>query len=598
MTDLSRTTHTASRKVLTDCRGPWPAARILIMVCFAFFNFSQQVLAEEKWSESLGKISVQQGGRVKPFETFSREAILYVTGKTSFQKQSAAEVVWGWIVNPEKWAAQPLIYVGAPQIRAEFGLKIIGKRVSSDVILGEKIFSEKVQDAIHRREKRQTLSFTDKKRIEIYERAIFLGQLAQGDLPGWIPQPQSPQGAWLKFSDFSAAPAGWMRELPQMELELFKKSAEEFAKIFKADNFKTEDARNGALANAAKQFSDTLGAVWNRAGISKDQDLLNKEIFYNRLHAFGRGSKLYLIAALFFLLNIFYGRKRNRDRDYSFFIGIGAYTGALFLHALGFYLRCVISGRAPVTNMYESIVWVSFAVAVLSLPIYFHLRSITVLIISSAVAAAGLLISESFPAVLDPALSPLVPVLRSNLWLTIHVLTITMSYGAFALAWGLGHVVVFGAAFQKKGATEKKENLKILSNAIYRAVQIGVVLLAAGTILGGVWANYSWGRFWGWDPKETWALIALLGYLVVLHGRFIGWFDSFGLALGAVLAFMGVVMAWYGVNFVLAAGLHSYGFGGGGYPYVGTVVLADLALVGFAAWTYKKRSPPSKTKRI
>ena len=285
------------------------------------------------------------------------------------------------------------------------------------------------------------------------------------------------------------------------------------------------------------------------------------EIFYNRLHAFGRGSKLYLLAALFFILSVISQRKRKKEREYSFSIGLCIYGLGLVLHALGFYLRCAISGRAPVTNMYESIVWVSLAVAVFSLPIYYYVRHVGVVIVSSLVAAIGLMLAESFPAVLDSALSPLVPVLRSNLWLTIHVLTITMSYGAFALAWGLGHVVVLGYAFRKN-----KEGLLALANAVYRAVQIGVILLATGTILGGVWANYSWGRFWGWDPKETWALIALLGYLVVLHARFIGWFSSFGMAMGAVLAFMGVVMAWYGVNFVLAAGLHSYGFGGGGYP--------------------------------
>ncbi len=294
------------------------------------------------------------------------------------------------------------------------------------------------------------------------------------------------------------------------------------------------------------------------------------------------------MAALFFFVALVDDRRRKQERDYPLWVGLAIYAGAILLHIVGFYLRCVISGRAPVTNMYESIVWVSLAAAVFALPIFFYLRNVAVVIIAAAVAALGLLVAESFPAVLDPALSPLVPVLRSNLWLTIHVLTITMSYGAFALAWALGHVVVFGYAFRKQ-----TENLTSLGNAVYRAIQIGVILLASGTVLGGVWANYSWGRFWGWDPKETWALIALLGYLIVLHGRFIGWFASFGIAMGAVLAFMGVVMAWYGVNFVLAAGLHSYGFGGGGYSSVSMVVLADLVFVAAAAWFYRQKQKRS-----
>ena len=124
---------------------------------------------------------------------------------------------------------------------------------------------------------------------------------------------------------------------------------------------------------------------------------------------------------------------------------------------------------------------------------------------------------------------------------------------------------------------------------LYRVLQLGVLLLAAGTILGGVWANYSWGRFWGWDPKETWALITLLCYIVVLHGRLAGWWRDFGLAVGSVICFLAVVMAWYGVNFVLGTGLHSYGFGIGGESYVMTAIGLDLIYVSAAIVRYLKR---------
>jgi ABC-type transport system involved in cytochrome c biogenesis permease subunit len=116
-----------------------------------------------------------------------------------------------------------------------------------------------------------------------------------------------------------------------------------------------------------------------------------------------------------------------------------------------------------------------------------------------------------------------------------------------------------------------------------------VLLLATGTILGGVWANYSWGRFWDWDPKETWALTALLGYLFLLHGRISGLWGGFGLAVGSVIAFMSVLMAWYGVNFVLGAGLHSYGFGAGGFPLVITFVAFELLFV-LVAFLRKRRA--------
>ena len=124
-----------------------------------------------------------------------------------------------------------------------------------------------------------------------------------------------------------------------------------------------------------------------------------------------------------------------------------------------------------------------------------------------------------------------------------------------------------------------------------------MLLLAAGTILGGVWADYSWGRFWGWDPKEVWALIALLGYLAVLHARFAGWILDFGLAALSVICFSLVVMAWYGVNFVLGAGLHSYGFGGGGAPYVFSAIGLQSLFVAAAAVRYVASGAAAEAER-
>ena len=126
-------------------------------------------------------------------------------------------------------------------------------------------------------------------------------------------------------------------------------------------------------------------------------------------------------------------------------------------------------------------------------------------------------------------------------------------------------------------------------------LQAGTLLLAAGTLLGGVWASYSWGRFWGWDPKETWALIALLVYLAVLHARFAGWIRELGLALGSILGGLAVVMAWYGVNYVLGTGLHSYGLGAGGAnAWVLGYACAETALVVASSWRFAPAAPAAK----
>lgn len=232
--------------------------------------------------------------------------------------------------------------------------------------------------------------------------------------------------------------------------------------------------------------------------------------------------------------------------------------------------------------------------------------------------------------VLDSSFSPLQPVLRDNFWLTIHVLTIVSSYGAGALAWGLGMLslgfYLFGkyrdpvkpsALAQEFAPAEESDEPKlvrrrppeqcaVLANFIYRSVQVAVLLLAAGTILGGLWADVSWGRFWGWDPKEVWALISLLVYLAILHGRYAGLFGNFGLAFGAVAGASAIMFSWYGVNFVLGAGLHSYGFGAGGQAEVG-VTVAVCWLFMMLAWarywvetnTRKPATPTdSETERL
>lgn len=220
-----------------------------------------------------------------------------------------------------------------------------------------------------------------------------------------------------------------------------------------------------------------------------------------------------------------------------------------------------------------------------------------------------------YAPVLDRGFSPLQPVLRDNFWLTIHVLTIVSSYGAGLLAWILGNISLGYYLFGRyrvvgadEGHSSRDRNAETqaedsdaatsggptsttvrppqachtLAGYIYKAMQVAVLLLAAGTILGGLWADVSWGRFWGWDPKEVWALISCLVYLAILHGRYAGWIGDFGLAVGSVLGASAIIFSWYGVNFVLGVGLHSYGFGTGGQWWVGGFVLANWVLVALA----------------
>ncbi len=230
--------------------------------------------------------------------------------------------------------------------------------------------------------------------------------------------------------------------------------------------------------------------------------------------------------------------------------------------------------------------------------------------VSAAAVSFILFLVAWWSPVMDDGFDSLSPVLRNNFWLTVHVLTIVTSYGAGALAWVMavlamgyylfgkyrdveptrkrpGHAPASQQAGEPVEAFRRPpEQTAALANYIYKSFQVAVLLLAAGTILGGLWADVSWGRFWGWDPKEIWALISLLVYLVILHGRYVGMFGNFGMAVGAMAGMTAIAFSWFGVNFILGAGLHSYGFVDEGVLTAAVVfgVLGLGWLLAIAAW--------------
>jgi ABC-type transport system involved in cytochrome c biogenesis permease subunit len=303
---------------------------------------------------------------------------------------------------------------------------------------------------------------------------------------------------------------------------------------------------------------------------------IDVEVHYNRAKPFRTAWLLYLLGFLTLLASFPLASKP------ASWTGMGFVIAAFLMHAYGMALRISISGRPPVTNMYESVIWVAWGAMLFALVFEAVYKARYFAACASALAVICLILADNVP-ILNGSIDPLVPVLRDNMWLTVHVLTITLGYAAFTLAMGLGHLNL-GLYFF---APARAALLKTLSLFLYRALQVGTLFLAVGTALGGVWASYSWGRFWGWDPKETWAFIALLGYLAILHGRLIGWIKDFGMAVGAIVGYLGVLMAWYGVNFVLGTGLHSYGFGSGGYAYVGGFVAFELLVIVAAVLRYR-----------
>ena len=260
-------------------------------------------------------------------------------------------------------------------------------------------------------------------------------------------------------------------------------------------------------------------------------------------------------------------------KKFKWALGLSFLTIILQLALITF--RVLISGRAPITNMYETVLFSGFGALFLSLVVGHFKKEKVYVYMGLMYNACTLMMMNFATGMLSDNISPLVPVLRDNFWLSTHVTTIILSYGALALSWILANTVLIK---RKLGGLTQSDEV-YYADHIYTTLKWGTIMLGAGIILGGVWADYSWGRFWGWDPKETWSLIAFVIYMAILHGRYTSWIPNKRFIPLVAGAFMSIMMAWFGVNYILASGLHSYGFSEGGAVFLGSFFLVQTVII-------------------
>jgi ABC-type transport system involved in cytochrome c biogenesis permease subunit len=234
--------------------------------------------------------------------------------------------------------------------------------------------------------------------------------------------------------------------------------------------------------------------------------------------------------------------------------------------------------------MFETVIYVPWIAIVLATFVSWKQRSIAVLTAGTLAAIALLTLLKISD--LDARMENVQAVLDSQFWLIIHVLMVVGSYGAFILSGALGHLYLAKYAL----GPGKTDELQPLARGILSTLYIGVGLLIPGTILGGVWAAESWGRFWDWDPKESWAFISACVYLIVIHAYTFRKIGDLGLAIGSILGVISISFTWYGVNYVLGTGLHSYGFGTGSTTYYFAYLLAEIVFVTGALLLGRKKT--------
>lgn len=518
--------------------------------------------------DALRYMPIQDGGRIKPFDIFAREMLSVVYGKQKFEGREAREIILTWMLGPEAWQDKRIFEIRNHEVLKNLGLPLGQRHFTGDEIFSNPQLQPMMMDLENKRKAKEKLTayFQDLQRLE--NQFFVFREIATGRLLRLIPNSDPSVTSWKSIPEFE-------EKFQTSFMEITQAFVEQLGALTKpdVDSSALADVK-GRLDKAVLQFVTLAKEVQPEAFPSDMR--LKAEIHLIDYHPFQMAYIFYILGSLCMLMGWVFAGKMSFITKANAAAWIFLFVG-LVLHTYGFLIRVYIMERAPVSNMYETVVWVSWGALVFAF-ILEAIYKFRLLLFAGAIGGIFCLVLADYaPAVLDPSLQPLEAVLRSNYWLTVHVMTITISYAAFLLAFVLGDVGLF---YFWKGAKEHKKQIDEVVVGIYRSMQIGVAFLAPGIILGGIWADESWGRFWGWDPKETWALIALLGYLAVLHGKIAGIIRSFGMVASGVVTFSLVIMAWYGVNYVLGAGLHSYGFGAGGVEYVSGFVLVHFVLVG------------------
>ena len=510
---------------------------------------------DKEHAKKFGELVIQDnGGRMKPLDTLSTEILAKIYGKTSVkiskERLSSNQILLGMMVRPDLYRDLKIIKTKDKDVNRVLGVDMKTRYVSfsqffvdPDNMKGYKL--EKAVDIAVRKEPKHRNMF-DKAALKVDERVNVAYAVYSGALIKMWPKPNHLNNKWYATVE---------------ALETFSNEDSERIRVIAVEYFteldKAIDSGNWSKANTAikkiAEYQEFYGAA-----VYPSENRISAEVFYNKANIFERLYLPYLFVG-FILLVLSFVKILRPKFNISKYSKTTLYFLILFFIAqtVGLGLRWYISGHAPWSDGYESMIYIAWA-TVLAGFIFSKRSSMTM---ASTAVLAGLILWVAHLNWMNPQVTNLVPVLNSY-WLSIHVSSITASYGFLALSALLGFISII--LFIIRGSKNKKHinlSIKELNSINEMSLMIGLVLLTIGNFMGGVWANESWGRYWGWDPKETWALVTILVYAVVVHLRFIkSVYSEFSFAIVSLLSFTSVLMTYFGVNYYLA-GLHSYAKG-------------------------------------
>ena len=526
----------------------------LIMLGVQFQAFSQK----EKYSEyietyiqehrdnskeaaaAFGRLIVQgPTGRMKPLDTQNKEVLNKLTGKSSWHGMNANQVIIGMFSRPDIWKNVDIIKVKTPRLRKLLGVPKTQKLLSfADFFTKEGAFKlSKETDVANQMSPGKRGTF-ERDLIQVDELLNVAFMSYRGMLLRVFPLPNDSSNKWVDM------PTMFMK----MDNEQLSNNTEKLLDLVYSRDY-----------NAALPFIDSISKYQYKEGsnVIPSETKIKAELWYNKSALFVKLFIAYLLFGfllLFYsLISMFYNHMINRKVS----ITINTIVFFLFVvHTFGIAIRWYIGGYAPISNTYETMVYIAYSSIIAAL-LFFRRSAIAM---GASLIMAGIFIFAAWLGDVNPQITSLVPVLKSY-WLSVHVSVITASYGFFGVGAILGVItlIIFALRSDKRPHLDQHiENLTYINEA---TLTLGIILLTIGNFLGAIWANESWGRYWGWDPKETWTYVSIIIYTLLLHLRLIKkWYSYFLFAVGSVLSYYTVLMTYFGVNFYLS-GMHSYATG-------------------------------------
>jgi len=506
-------------------------------------------------AQKFGMLIIQDiKGRMKPMNTLSTEILakIHRTSSLSFGKRALSpdQVILGMMIRPDIFRDVKLIRTKDPLVNKALGVKEDTKYVSFSQFFADPVAMSgyklgKLAEAASRKAPKDRNKL-DKAVLKVDEKVNVAYMVFTGSMIKIWPKPDDANNKWFATIEALQSFA------PNQGIKVREAAVNYFSAVedsMSSGNWVKSDKALEAIAQYQHKYGSAVYPSANK---------IKAEIFYNKTNVFELLWPLYFLMGFILLIlsftKILYPKLRMNFIAKSSLVLLGVFFAA---HTMGLILRWYISGHAPWSNGFESMTYIAWA-TVLAGFIFSRHSPIT---LAATSIVSGLILFVAHLSWMNPQVTNLVPVLNSY-WLNIHVSMITASYGFLALGALLGFInLILYAISTKKNEKHISLSIKELNAVAEMSFMIGLTMLTVGNFLGGVWANESWGRYWGWDPKETWALVTILVYAVVIHLRFIkAIYSEFNFAVISLLSFTSVLMTYFGVNYYLA-GMHSYAKG-------------------------------------